>query len=159
MRQRQIDPSLLDGEDLDRWYCRPVEQIEADRAARRVNRYKTFFANQDDLGPKPSNEAETSDPAVRESSLGWTEARAAVLPMQPVAVPGGVRIAVPLAAAGAPDAVPRGGFFDTRRPIPNSALGPIYISDLPSPLNAVTPRVGDWFELDDGKLVRGVDEV
>ncbi|WP_304175926.1 hypothetical protein [Phenylobacterium aquaticum] len=159
MRQSHTDPSLLDGEDLVGWYRRPVDQIEADRAARRANRYKAFFANQDDLGPKPSTAANTSDSAAPESSLGWTEARVAVLPAPPVAAPGGVRIGVSPAAAGAPDAAPRGGFFDTHRPIPNPALGPIYISDLPSPLNAVTPRVGNWFELGDGKLVRGVDDV
>lgn len=159
MRQSQIDPSLLDGENLVGWYRRPVDQIEAERAVRRADRHKTFFANQDDLGPIPSNEADTCDSVAPESSRGWVEARAAVLPAPPVAAPGGVRIAPPISAAGAPDATPRGGFFDTHRPIPNPAQGPIYISDLPSPLNAVTPRVGDWFELGDGQLVRGVDEV
>ncbi len=159
MRQSQTDPSLLGGDDLVSWYRRPVDQIEAERAIRRADRYKTFFTNQDDFIAMPSNEVDAPRPDVPGSSQGWTEARASVLSPLPVAVPGGVRIAVPIPAAGAPDFAPPGGFFDTHRPIPNPALGPIYISDLPSPMNAVTPKVGDWFELGDGRLVRGVDEV
>jgi len=68
MRQSQIDPSLLDGENLVGWYRRPVDQIEAERAVRRADRHKPFFANQDDLAPIPSNEADASDAVAPEPS-------------------------------------------------------------------------------------------
>jgi len=55
--------------------------------------------------------------------------------------------------------VPGGGFFDTHRPVPNPVLGAAYVTDLPSPLNLVTPKAGEWFELGDGTLVKGVGEV
>jgi len=88
-------------------------------------------------------------------------ARAGPSPTVPTVVPTGARPILGLPpvtaserATGAP-----GSFFGTYRAISNPNLGPAYITDLPKPLNVVTPRVGDWFELGDGRLVRGADEV
>lgn len=33
MRQRQIDPGLLEGEELDRWYRRSFDEMEAEHEA------------------------------------------------------------------------------------------------------------------------------
>lgn len=56
--------------------------------------------------------------------------------------------------------VPNGpGFFERYRPLNNPHLGPAYYTNLPSPLNYVEPQHGGWFQLGDGRLVRGTDEV
>lgn len=158
MRQSRIDPSLLDGEELVGWYRRPVEQIEAEREARRADWYSAYFADREDPRPGPSDESEAYDRVSPEAPQGWIEARVALPPAPPPVTPGGVRIGVPPPVAAVPGQAARGGFFDTHRAIPNPVFGPAYISDLPSPLNTVTPRVGDWFQLSDGRLV-SADEV
>lgn len=73
--------------------------------------------------------------------------------------PGGARIGAPPPAGGLAVPEPAGGFFDTHRVVPNPTFGPAYITDLPRPLNQVTPRPGQWFELGDGTLVKGADEI
>ena len=163
MRQREIDPSLLDGEELDRWYRRSSNEIAAERQSDRAGRYKAFFAGLNEVAEPRPVEMDVSSQRTPGSALGWTEARVVVRPMAPMAppraAPGGPRIGSPPATANAPTDFPRGGFFDAHSAIPNPTLGPIYITDLPAPLNAVTPRLGGWFELGDGRLVHGVDEV
>jgi hypothetical protein len=124
-----------------------------------MDRYNAFFGAPDDEASAESIGAEQSDIYAPGRGAGWREARAVVPPPAPTLRPGGVQIGIPPAVGGMPGSAPVGGFFDTHRAIPNPVLGPAYVTDLPSPLNVVTPRVGDWFELGDGTLVRGVDEV
>ena len=159
MRKRQIDPGLLEGEDLDRWYRRSFNEIEAERETARMDRYNAFFAMSDEARSSDSVGTDQPDISASGRSAGWREARVSVPPPAPTLRPGGVRIGVPPAAGGVRGLVPAGGFFATHQLVPNPALGPAYITDLPSPLNLVTPKVGDWFELGDGTLVKGVDEV
>jgi hypothetical protein len=159
MRQRQIDPGLLKGEELDRWYRRSPGEIEEEREAVRRERYNAFFGPLDDERASDPTGADQADMSAPGQGEGWREARAVLPPPAPALRPGGVRIGVPPAVGGAPGSAPVGGFFDTHTPVPNPALGPAYITNLPSPLNVVTPKAADWFELGDGTLVRGVDEV
>lgn len=162
MRRDQIDPAQLNGEDLERWYRRTGRQLEAEREGFREDQYRAFFGDQSREDPE---RREASDTYTSDDLSGWTEARVMARPPAPVVAPSvspaaeGARIAAPPPVAGVPDAVPRGGFFDTYRAIPNPVLGPIYITGLPSPLNSVTPKVGGWFQLGDGTLVRGVGEL
>lgn len=159
MRQRQIDVDLLEGEALDRWYRRSFDEIETEREAVRADRFNAFFA-QPDEEPAPEG-VRTGQPDISSPGRGggWQEVRFLVPPSPPTLRPGGVRIGAPPAVGGVQGSVPAGGFFDTHQPVPNPARGPAYITDLPSPLNVVTPRTGNWFELGDGTLVKGVDEV
>lgn len=159
MRRRQIDPSLLEGEELDRWYRRPFDEVEAEREADRVARYDAFFAPADKERSSDLGAAKRSDDSARSPGEGWQEARVVIRPPGPTTATSGVRIGIPAPLADIPDAAPSGGFFDSHRPIPNPTLGPAYITDLPSPLNVVTPKLGGWFELGDGTLVKGADEV
>lgn len=158
MRQRHIDPGLLEGEELDRWYRRSFNEIEAEHEAARMDRYNAFFAMPDEQRFSDSVETDQPDISSSDRDTGWQEARVAV-PLPPALRPGGVRIGVQPAVGGVPGSVPAGGFFDTHHPVPNPTLGPAYITSLPSPLNLVTPKVGEWFELGDGTFVKGVGEV
>lgn len=159
MLQRKIDPGLLEGEALRRWYRRSSDEIEGEREAARMDRYNAFFAMSDEAQASDSVGTDQPSGSASGHGAGWREARVSIAPLPPTLRPGGLRIGVPPPAGGVPGSVPAGGFFDTHQPVPNPALGPAYITDLPSPLNLVTPKAGDWFELGDGTLVRGVDEV
>jgi|GEM_PF-2720150 len=158
MRRYQTDPSRLEGEDLDRWFRRSPAQVRADREAARQGRYDAFFGAREST-PSPDR----SEGAVRGDQTPVAEPGSNVIqfafqpPVQ--ASPSGMRVAMPMAVGQPPSDASQGGFFDTHRPIPNPLLGPAYITDLPSPLNLVTPRAGGWFELGDGRLVRSADEV
>ena len=159
MLRRRVDPGVLEGAELDRWYRRSPSEIEAEREATRADRYQTFFSPTTDDGPSRSAPAASADGPTKSVDGGWTEARVTVRPPAPVLRPGGVRIGSPGAMSPPPRVGNRGSFFDSYRPVPNPALGPAYITDLPSPLNVVTPRLGEQFELGDGSLVEGVAEV
>lgn len=148
MRNRLANPIGLAGDEQNEWHVSWLNALDSIGA--------------DSQGQPRSDEIEQRqvEPDTGEfgQSDGWREAKVAVRP-PPLTAPGGVRIGVPPPAAGAPNVAPRGGFFDSNVPVPNPTLGPAYITDLPSPLNVVTPRLGQWFELGDGTLVKGVDEV
>ena len=159
MRQRKIDPGLLEGEELNRWYRRSADEIEAKREAARMDRYNAFFAMSDEAYSSDSVGTDQPDISASGREVGWREAKVSVPPPAPTLRPGGARTRFPPAVGGVAGSVPAGGFFDTYRPTLNPALGPAFITDLPSPLNLVTPKAGGWFELGDGTLVKGVDEV
>ncbi len=158
MRRRDVDPGLLEGEGLDRWYRRSFGEIEAEREASRLARHEAFFATPSQERSPDSGETGRANASGSGRDSTWQEARV-VAPPSPTLRPGGVRIGVPPTTARVPNVTSAGGFFDGHKPIPNPALGPAYISDLPQPLNVVTPKVGGWFELGDGTLVKGADEV
>lgn len=163
MHQHRPDPSRLEGEALDRWYRRSPAQIRAEREAARQAQYDAFF------GPAGGSPEATPENGISSGpgSLGESEsnvirfARRDPIPTAPTVITTGPRPAtgaLPVAGSGRAAGDP-GSFFGTYRAIPNPVLGPSYVTDLPGPLNLVTPRAGDWFELGDGRLVRGADEV
>lgn len=157
--RRKIDPSLLEGEDLVRWYRRSSDQIEAERRSSWEDGYRTFLNSADSRGSVVANDDEAVGSPTSDQGQGWREARMTVLPTAAIPAPSGIRAAIPPAAGSVPISTTPGGFFRTYSPLDHPTLGPIYITDLPSPLNTVTPKVGDWFQLGDGSLVKGIDEV
>ena len=157
MRQYRPDPSRLEGEALDLWYRRSQAEIRAEREAARRAQHDAFFGRAD---PMSDAAPEDDAPPVPPSNV-IQFARVGPITSAPASIPTGARPILGLPpvtgserATGAP-----GSFFGTYRAISNPNLGPAYITDLPKPLNVVTPRAGDWFELGDGRLVRGADEV
>ena len=157
--QRKIDPGLLDGEDLDRWYRKTADQIEAERRSARADGYDSFFQWRDRPRSAVASDAETPGDSTSREDAGWREARMTVMPTPPMPAPSGIRAAIPTPVGSAPVSSNPGGFFRTYSPLNHPTLGPIYMTDLPSPLNTVTPTAPDWFRLGDGSLVQGVDEV
>lgn len=155
--RRTTDPGFLKSSDLENWYRRTIDQVEAERKAAREYAYRAFFDGQGD--PPVTVETENRGSIEPDLGEGWREARLAVQPARPLPALRRMRIGVPPPEGSIPVAGPSGGFFRAYRPADNPMLGPAYFTDLPSPLNLVTPRVGGWFELGDGSLVRGVDEI
>jgi hypothetical protein len=80
MQQRQIDPGLLEGEALDRWYRRSLDGIGAEREAARVDRYNAFFAMPDEQRSSDSTETDQPDISASGRSAGWREARVSIAP-------------------------------------------------------------------------------
>ena len=157
MRQYRPDPSRLEGEALDLWYRRSQAEIRAEREAARRAQYDAFFGRAD-----PMSDAAPEDDAPSAPSSNVIQfARVGPITTAPAVIPTGARpiLGVPPVTGREPAPGDRGGFFATYPVLPNPVLGPAYVTDLPKPLNLVTPRVGDWFELGDGRLVRGADEV
>ncbi|MCE2819390.1 MAG: restriction endonuclease fold toxin 5 domain-containing protein [Phenylobacterium sp.] len=163
MREYRPDPSRLEGEALDRWYRRSPAQIRTEREATRRAQYDAFFgaANgtseaipDDGMSLGPGSQAQTRSNVIQFAPRGSIPTAPAVVTTGPRPILG----APPANAADRAVETP-GSFFETYPAIPNSVLGPAYVTDLPKPLNLVKPRVGDWFELGDGRLVRGADEV
>ena len=158
MRRYQTDPSRLEGEDLDRWFRRSPAQVRADREAARQARYDAFFGDREER--LPSGPWEEDAAGARNPTMG-PGSNVIQLAFQPPvqAAPSGMRVAMPMPVGQSPPDASEGSFFDSHPLIPNPLLGPAYITDLPKPLNVVTPRAGGWFELGDGRLVRSADEV
>jgi hypothetical protein len=153
MNKVNVDPSLLEGEDLERWYRRPLGQVAAEREAERRRRHREFFGRFPDA---EDGDAYGSSDAGQEVG-GWQEARAPIAPtIRPAPVE--TQVGAPQ-RAGVPVGEVQGGFFDRRAPVSNPLHGPAYYTDLPRPLNVVTSRFGGWFQLGDGTLVQGADEV
>lgn len=163
MREYRLDPSRLEGADLDRWYRRSPAQIRAEREAARRAQYEAYFGPEVGVSEDMSPEGRSLDPeALAEPRSNVLQfARRGPIPMAPPVVTTGARplLGAPPAAGADRAAGDPGSFFETYPAISNPMLGPAYLTDLPAPLNVVTPRVGDWFELGDGRLVRGADEV
>jgi hypothetical protein len=158
MRRYQTDPSQLEGDDLDRWFRRSPAQVRADRETARQARYDAFFGARE--GAPSSGPWEEDAPGSQNPTAGPGSNVIQFAYLPPVqAAPYGMRVAMPIPVGQTPPDAHGGGFFDTHTPIPNPIRGPAYITDLPSPLNLVTPRAGVWFELGDGRLVRSADEV
>ena len=151
MSRGELDPGLLKGDELARWYLRTPGEIETGREAMRAQRYEDFFGEEGlDRGAEGGQATDDGR---------WQEARIAVQPTAPqITVPSGMRVGIPT-NSGIPAKGPAGGFFDSYSAVPNYAFGPAYYTDLPSPLNVVTPKVSGWFELGDGTLVRSAQEV
>jgi hypothetical protein len=158
MRRYQTDPSRLEGQDLDRWFRRSPAQVRADREAARQARYDAFFGAREGT---PSLEPWEEDTRGARNTTAGPGSNVIQFALQPPvqASPAGMRVAMPPAVGQPPSDTSDGGFFDTHPLIPNPIQGPAYITDLPSPLNLVTPRAGGWFELGDGRLARNADEV
>lgn len=141
MARSQVDPALLEGEDLTAWYLRTPDEIEGERRQAYQENYDEFFGR----GGWQEARAEPPPPALRPPTLR---------------APSGPRVGPTTDGASQGPGTSGGqGFFGTYPAIPNPRLGPAYLTDLPSPLNYVVPRLDDWFELGDGTRVRGVDEV
>ena len=158
MRRNQTDPSRLESEDLDRWFRRSPAQVRADRETARQARYDAFFGAREGASSSRPWEEEAFGARSQVTEPGSNVIQFAFQP--PVqASPSGMQVAMPVAVGQAPPEAYSGGFFDSHPLIPNPLLGPAYVTDLPSPLNLVTPRAGGWFELGDGRLVRSTDEV
>lgn len=153
MKKQSIDPGLLERAELERWYRRTPDEIEAERDVARMRRSDEFFGWTSNLRTDDDFRASERD----QSEGGWRQAR---MPIGPAIQPPPVET-----RAGAPDTASaplgagRDGFFGTYEAVPNPLLGPAYYTDLPRPLNIVTPRFSGWFELGDGTFVQGADEV
>jgi hypothetical protein len=163
MREYLPDPSRLEGAALDRWYRRSPARIRAEREAARRAQYEAFFGPAGGISEAIPEDEMSSAPGSRAGSPSnvLQFARRGPIPAAPTVVTTGGRPILgvpPVTGAGWASGAPE-SFFETYPAIPNPVLGPAYITDLPKPLNLVTPRVGDWFELGDGRLVRGADEV
>lgn len=157
MRQYRPDPSRLEGEALDLWYRRSPARIRAEREAARREQYDAFFGRAD----RTSDAVPQDDTPSAPPSNVIQFARVGPITTAPAVIPTGARpiLGVPPVTGWEPATGDPGSFFATYRAIPNPVRGPAYVTDLPRPLNLVTPRAGDWFELGDGRLVRGADEV
>ena len=159
MRQAHVDPGLLAGEELARWYRRTSDEIEGEREDARLRRFDDFFGGQTEKRSLDFRDDDVFGLSENDQGSRWREARVRVQPPTPVVRPGDARVGLPAYVPGGASAGPQGGFFDTYRAVPNPALGPAYVTDLPSPLNIVTPRYGGWYELGDGTLVKSAGEV
>ncbi|WP_397397464.1 hypothetical protein [Phenylobacterium sp.] len=163
MREYRPDPSRLEGAALDRWYRRSPARIRAEREAARRAQYEAFFGPGGGISEAIPEDGITSAPGSRADSRTnvLQFARREPIPTTPTVVTTGGRPILgvpPVTGAGWASGATE-SFFETYPAIPNPVLGPAYVTDLPKPLNLVTPRVSDWFELGDGRLVRGADEV
>ena len=163
MRKYRPDPSRLEGAALDRWYRRSPARIRAEREAARRAQYDAFFGQAGGISEASPEDGITSAPGSRaESRTNVLQfARREPIPTTPTVITTGGRPILgvpPVTGAGWASGATE-SFFETYPAIPNPVLGPAYVTDLPKPLNLVTPRVSDWFELGDGRLVRGADEV
>lgn len=183
MATSKVDPALLEGEDLERWYRRTPDEIDEDRRIAEQLASEEFAATtrrlaeagwspeEASVGPVSGDrdlrwiaegpnrrraiDVSSSDP---DDERSWQEARATITsPPVLVPVPSGPRVG-PSIDSVAPFTPKAGaGFFGRYSPVPNPALGPAYITGLPSPLFVVAPKVGGWFELDDGSRVRSTE--
>jgi hypothetical protein len=157
------DPSRLEGDALDRWYRRSPDRIRAERESARRAQYDAFFGPAGGISESmPEDGVSLTPESLAEPRTNVIQfARRGPIPTAPSVVTTGPRpiIGAPPAAGADRASGDPGSFFETYPAIPNPVLGPAYVTDLPRPLNLVTPRVGDWFELGDGRLVRGADEV
>jgi hypothetical protein len=147
MARTKVDPAKLEGEALERWYRRTPEELEEERLLAQQEQHEEFFGSS---GSEADDEQglETERPS---ENGRWQLAKAPPTPARPGVRPGAdVRIGQAPHASLPPAAGP--GFFGVAKVIPNPR-GSAYISDLPSPLNNVTPEGGGWFTLGDGSLV------
>jgi hypothetical protein len=158
---RMIDPSELEGEELFDWYRRSPADVEAEREAARQAQYDAFVKSI--RGAPSSPEAGAIAGPGRSDDSDVDLIKAYYRPSGPfvappvMAPPSGPQVGPSLDAHGGPAVGgPRSGFFGTHRYSP--ALGE-YRTDLPFPLNSVTPKANpNWFELADQSLVQR-DEV
>jgi hypothetical protein len=161
-----IDPSTLEGDELETWYLRSPADVEAEREAARQARYDAFVRSIGGASSSPEASNEERNGAAG-ASVGQTPSNdsdprlitAYYRPIgpglaPPVMVPPSGPLAGPsVDARGGPVIGASGsGFFGTHDYSP--ALGG-YFTDLPSPLNSVTPKANpNWFELGDGSLAQ-----
>jgi hypothetical protein len=149
MARTKVDPAKLEGEAFEQWYRRTPEELEEERRLAEQDRYDEFF------GPFGSGDTQGQDQDGERAGerARWQLAKAPAAPVRPGIQPGAdVRVGLPPRANLPPG---RGrGFFGVAKVIPNPR-GSVYVSNLPSPLNTVTPEGGGWFTLADGSLVSG----
>lgn len=164
LSNRRVDPAQLKGEALERWYRRTPVELETERLQREQQRYDEFVAG---IRAKRSGSGESAEGDGRGVKVAATPWRVAQLgrarlpeprPRSAMAARPS-RVGAPLDATGRAPAAASAGFFGRYAPVPNPMLGDGYYPGLPSPLNYVEPRVGDGFQLGDGSLVRGADEI
>jgi len=127
MARRQVDPALLEGEELRKWFLRTPDEIEEERRLAYDEEHDAFFGQG-----------------------RWQEARAPVAPPLPVRPPP-TRVAPPPSAGALPQGA-QGSFFGT---YPNIRGG--YIPLRPYPLNAVEQVAPDGFGLADGSVVSAAE--
>lgn len=109
MRPRNLDPSLLEGDELDRWYRRSPAELDAEREAARTDRYNSFFVMPDERDASDSIEAEAPNLSVLQQGDSWQEARYVRPPPGPVVRPGGARVGRPPAVVIVPGEGPAKG--------------------------------------------------
>jgi len=163
---KMIDPSTLDGEELDAWYRRSPADVEAERQAARQDQYDAFVNS---IGGGSEAQGDASPQVGFDSSGGrefdagdgdayLTQARF-FRPTAPVAIPpppSGPMVGPSVDTWGSPPSgAAQEGFFGTHAY--SSPLGGYY-TDLPSPLNTVRSNGTRWWELGDGSLAQS-DEV
>lgn len=179
MEKRVVDPAELEGDALDSWYRRPADVIEAARRAYYQREYDAFFGGEPAPGEGVARDGagaglrdliwlsdgdnrwramDASEPSGATPVLEDVRYRPPGAPVRPAAPPSGPRVGPPIDRTVLPP-VGGGGFFSKYSPIPNPNLGPAYITREPAPFNSVVPRLNGWFQLGDGTLVRGADEV
>ena len=148
MVRKVVDPARLEGEALQQWYRRSPEEIRLERARAEEQAYDEFVNEMERLSRE--EDVKTGSDAIG----SWQEAKG------PKTTPRPPRQRIAPSDAGHERGPADGaGFFGTYQPVPSGHLGPAYVTPLPSPLNYVEPRPGDYFSLGNGRLVRGADEV
>lgn len=179
------DPSLLDGEELDRWYRRTPEDVATERRVREDLRREAYLATEARLGDRPGVAQNENGPELVDRNLVWVsprpdhwravdldapgppdtglwlEARGAVPAPPPelaeLAPPPAPRMGPRLDTAVIPPRAAPGSFFSQFSIVPNPELGGAFLTDLPAPLGSVTPKIGGWYELQDGRRVTGAE--
>lgn len=132
MNRRAIDPSRLEGDELDRWYRRTPDEIAEERRQAEVDRHDAFFGELALLEP----------------------------PMRPPATRTPVRPAPLRPGLAEPEGAPRGAgdgtYFSSFRPLPGGAE---YVTQAPAPLNHIEPSLwgGDRYVLSDGRIVSAAE--
>jgi hypothetical protein len=100
------------------------------------------------------------------SSASWHVADASTFRLPPVvtrttppiSIPSGPNAAIPIDGRPSAPRPRQRGFFERYSPVPFPDAD-VYVTGLPSPLNAVVPGIGGWFGLGDGSVAKDGDEV
>lgn len=180
---QRVDPARLEGNELDRWYRRTPDEIEAERQQAHRDAAAEFYGGASSQ-PSPEDEGWGDGQAAgrgwvqvgpnryRAASHSeddgappaqWQEAKVAIRPPmvlgppEPVVrAPAGPMVGSPI--DGRPSMPgPRGrGFFGRYHPTDHLDA---YVTGLPSPLTIVTPQIGGWFSLSNGGIAGSADEV
>lgn len=138
MRRTAVDPTSLAGDDLERWYRRSPEEVEAARSAVRKLAHDEFVSG---IAADESAHAPGSVQLARNTRGG--RARVYVRP----------DTRSRRAVRGA-EVEPLGpNFFHDFVPVPSPHLGDAYFPPLPSPLNRVERLAGGAYQIGDGHIV------
>lgn len=146
---RMIDPSDLEGDELDRWYRRSPADVEAEREAARQRRYDAFFGGvraQSSEGDDLESESDPEDVETISDRPRFIQARFPMsTPVMPA--PSGPMVGPQMDTQGtAPLSPARSGFFNR---YDFSPLFGGYLTDRPNPLNYVEGTPGGRWILGD----------